>query len=137
MLAEVRPRSFANRGSSLTEVLVAVALIAVGLTALAGVVLSVDTQRKQASLRYRVLARSQSLMEEIRSTDPGLIPKVYEGARYRLDGVAGAHSDGSVLRVAVESHEPMLLIITVTGRWFVNNAPSSLVSRTEILDAAG
>ena len=132
-----QPARTRTSGFTLIEMLIAMVVVAVGLIALAGVLIPVNHQRDQAALRLDVQSRAQGLMEEIKTTSPAAIANTYDVTTYPVLGVSGANPNGTVLTVDVDTTDPRLLVIQITGRWQVKNHVETLVLRTEIFDSSG
>jgi len=136
-VARIRRRSDRAHGFTLLELMAALSVIIVGLVALSGYLVSASGQREQVTLRHRVLAEAQNILEEIRATDPYAIRATYDGATFPVEGVQGVVAGGRTIAVAVDSSDPKLLTVTVTGRWRARGAEDSLTSRTQIFNRNG
>ena len=124
-------------GVSLVEMTAAIAIVVVGLTALAGVLLPIQRQRAQATARFQVLGQAQTLSAEIRGAPPQSIAATYDDTRSLVPGITGAQDDGSVLDIQVDSADPRLLVVTIRGTWIVNGAVEQHVIRTEVFNPEG
>jgi Tfp pilus assembly protein PilV len=124
-------------GFTLIELVIALSLMVLGLVSLAGVFVPLSRQGDQAEADTAVLHRARSLLEEIHATAPDLVASTYDGDAHTVPGVQGNGPGGTALTVDVDSTNPKLLIVTVTGDWTAGGTAQSLVLGTRIYNPNG
>ena len=123
-------------GFTLIEVLAASGTILLALFALAAVLLSTQQAQELSRQRVQVLNRAQSLMEEIKGATPSTIESTYQGTTFPVTVITGTNQDGSVLSVVMNSTDPLILFVTITGGWSVLGDSDTLVLSTQILNSS-
>lgn len=124
-------------GFTLLEIMVATALWVVSMLALTGIVVPLTRQREQVESKFLVLAQARSVLEEVKAAPGDSVFLLFDGKTYTVDGVTGAHQDGSAVSVTVDKTNPKLVVVTVTGNWQVGNHTEDLELRTEIYSPTG
>ena len=114
-------------GFTLVELMTAATILVVALVSLAAVFLATHRGSRQLEAETRVVSRAQDLLEDIRGTPPEFIRQTYDRQTYTVTGVEGANPDDSLLSVSVDSTNPKLLRVTITGDWIVDERGHSLV----------
>ena len=132
------PRSLTRQsGVTLTELLIAMPVLVIGLVALAATLIATSKSRDAATARLLVLNEARSLMEEISGSSPGTIFNAYAGSTRSINGVNGANDDGTVLTVNVDPTNPLLLVVSIEGRWFIGTEEETMTLQTRVLNANG
>ena len=119
-----------HRGYTLVEVMVAITLLVVGIMALAAIIVPLSRQREQVEAKFLVLERARSLLEEISGIAPENIASTYNGKTYIVSHVSGANADGTAIAVSVDSTNPKLVLVTVTGAWTLGGHTETLSLQT-------
>ena len=126
-----------HEGFTLFEVAVSISILLIGLTSLAGVFITIRHQRQEQATRRVVLQAATDILEEIKGVAPEWIATGYNGMKVSLEGVYGTGTNSTALSVTVDSSNPALLIVTVTGGWTSNGRDHSLDLQSEIFNPKG
>lgn len=108
-----------NRGYSLLEVVVALAVVSIGVIGVLGAVL--HSMRAQQAARERITAQNaaKSKIEEITGSDFASVVSTYSGTGFTVSGLAPVEGDADGLagRVVIDATDPTLLDIEVIVEW--------------------
>ena len=124
-------------GFTLIEVMAATSLLSIAVLALAALVVPLNRQREQVEARQLVLIDARSLTEEIKGSDPAFVESTYDTQTYNVTGVDGANGDGTTLSVTVNSPDPKLLEVTVSGSWNIDGHVETMDLSTDIFNPSG
>ena len=126
-----------THGMTLVEVVCASVVVVIGLLSVAGVMGLVSQQREQSAAKRLVLGQIQTIFEEMRSVSPEWLSSTYNGRTYTVPGTTGTNADGSAIVASVDSTNPDLLLVTLTGTWHVVGQDETLSMTTRIYNPKG
>jgi Tfp pilus assembly protein PilV len=132
-----RYKAARETGFTMVEVVGSIFFLSVGLLALAGALITTSHGREQSVSRSLVMAGAQALLEEIKCTpNPRDIAIKYDGAKFKVKNVNGYHS-GNAISVSVDSTNPNLVTVTVSGAWTTKGHQETLELRSQIYSYSG
>ena len=127
-----------TRGFTPIEVATTITVLVIGFVALAGVMVPISQQSEQVAAKSEVTRQARSVLEQIKGLAPENVASTYNGATYFVQGITGTNNDGSALTVTVDSTNPKLVVVTVTGSWVdPGGTTETVVLRTEIYSSKG
>lgn len=126
-----------DRGFTLLELMISASMVAVGLLALAGMMVPVSHQREQAVATREVLESMQTMLEQVKGTAPEALAATYHGDSLSLDGVTGCSGQGNAVTLSVDSTNPKLLRVTATAAWAMKGQSYTLTVTRSIYNPKG
>ena len=124
-------------GFTLLELMAATTLLVIAIMAIGAIVVPISRQREQVEAKNRVLARSKSLLEEIKGKAPEGIFTAYDGTTYEVADVEGTFANNREISISVDKTDPTLIIVTVSGSWTIGGHTETLDLTTEIYSSTG
>ncbi len=129
-----KERLGAQAGLTLVEILTAAVVFAIGMLALAGVLVVTNQAREDAVLERAGLEAAQSLMERIRGADPATVLATYDGETLDVPTPGLLTCESLQVASQVASVSPELLAITVSTRWSDGGESRSLDFETQVFE---
>ena len=124
-------------GFTLLELMVATTVLVIAIMAIGAIAVPISRQREQVEAKNRVLARSKSLLEEIKGVPADSVFGAYDNTTYEVAGVDGAFADNKEISIRVDQTDPTLVTVTVRGSWILADHTETLELVTEIYSSNG